>query len=104
MNFIFHTEPVDENKYLKDKVREFNAAIKTNFLSNDMPKKNMHYTGIACINIDSVMNFDKKNLPQVYLEECKYRPKKIQMSRFINTELKSDSKSSDSVRKIGAVI
>ena len=35
----------------------------------------------------------KKNHPQVYLEECKYRVKKIQMSRFINTELKSDSDS-----------
>ena len=34
-----------------------------------------------------------KNHPQVYLEECKYRVKKIQMSRFINTELKSDSDS-----------
>ena len=33
---------------------------------------------------------------QIYLEECKYRAKKIQMSRFINTELKSDSDSSDS--------
>ena len=33
-----------------------------------------------------------KNL-QVYLEECKYKTKKIQMPRFINTELKSDSDS-----------
>ena len=39
------------------------------------------------------MRMDKKNHPQVYLEECKYRIKKIQMSRFINTELKSDSDS-----------
>ena len=53
----------------------------------------MHYTCIACITIDSVMRMDKKNHPQVYLEECKYRIKKIQMSRFINTELKSDSDS-----------
>ena len=36
---------------------------------------------------------EKKNYPQVYLEECKYRVKKIQMSRFINTELKSESES-----------
>ena len=50
--------------------------IKTNFLGNDMPKENMHYTCIACITIDSVMNIDKKNHPQVYLEECKYRVKK----------------------------
>ena len=37
------------------------------------------------------MRMDKKNHLQVYLEECKYRIKKIQMSRFINTELKPDS-------------
>ena len=29
----------------------------------------------------------------MYLEECKYRMKKTQMSRFINTELKSNSDS-----------
>ena len=56
-----------------------------------MPKENMHHSCIACITIDSVMRMDKKNHPQVYLEDCKYRIKKIQMSIFINTELKSDS-------------
>ena len=65
--------------------------IKINFLGDEVPKENMHYTCIACITIDSVMRMDKKNHLQVYLEECKYRIKKIQMSRFINTELKSDS-------------
>ena len=58
-----------------------------------MPKENMHYTCIACITIDSVMRMDKKNYPQVYLEECKYRVKKIQMSIFINAELVIDSES-----------
>ena len=61
-----------------------------------MPKENMHYTCIACTTIDSVLKIDKKSHPEVYLEDCKYRVKKIQMSRFINTELKSDSESSDS--------
>ena len=51
----------------------------------------MHYTCIACIGIDSVIKMEKKNYPQVYLEECKYKIRKIQMSRFINTELDSDS-------------
>ena len=103
----FNSEPVYEYKYLKAKVREFDGVIKTNFLGNDMPKENMHYTCIACIIIDSVLTIDKKNHPQVYLEECKYKVKKIQMSRFINTELKSDSESSDSdldSEKIGAKV
>ena len=35
----FHSKPIYEKKYLKAKVREFDAVIKTNFLGNDMPKK-----------------------------------------------------------------
>ena len=92
--------PVYDEKYLKTKVREYDGVIKTNFLGNDVPKENMHYTCTACITtIDSVMKMEKKNYPQVYLEECKYKIKKIQMSRFINTELDSDS---DSVSKSDA--
>ena len=75
-------------------VRKFDGVIKTNLLGNDVPKENMHYTSIACINIDSVLRIDKKNHPQVYLEKCKYKVKKMQMSRLINTGLKSDSESS----------
>ena len=67
--------------------------IKTNFLGSGVPKENMHYTCIACVTIDSVMKMNKKNYPQVYLEECKYKIKKIHMSRFISAELESDSDS-----------
>ena len=88
-----HSWPVHDKKYLTTKVRECDGAIKTNVLGNDIPKENMHYTFIAYITIDSVMRIDKKNYPRVYLEECKYKIKKIQMSTFINTELGSDSES-----------
>ena len=56
----FHSEPVYEYRYLKAKVREFEGVIKTNFLDNDIPKENMHYTCIACITIGSVLRIDKK--------------------------------------------
>ena len=87
----FHSEPVYEYKYLKAIVREFDGVIKTNFLNNGMPKESMHYSCIACITIDSVINFDEKNHPQVYLEECKYKIKETQMSKFIKNELRSGS-------------
>ena len=68
--------------------------LKKNLLGNGVPKENMHYTCIACSKtIDSDMRIDKKNHPQVYLEECKYKRKKMQMSLFISAELKSDSDS-----------
>ena len=91
----YHSEPVYEYKYLRVKVREFDDIIKTNFLGNDVPNKNMHYTFIACITMDFVMRMDKTYFPQVYLKECKYKIKRIQMPRFINAELKSDSSDSD---------
>ena len=87
----FHSMPVYDEKYLKTKVREYDGVIKKNFLCNGVPKQNMHYSCIACITIDSVMRIEKKNFPQVYLEECKYKINKIEMSRFINTELDSES-------------
>ena len=60
LSIKFHSKPVYDKKYLKAKVREFDGVIKTNFLGNDMPKENMHYTCITCITIDSVMRMDKK--------------------------------------------
>ena len=61
----------------------------------------MMYQKKICIILASLHNYwfcfenGSKNHSQVYLEECKYKVKKIQMSKFINTELKSDSESSD---------
>ena len=60
LNIKFHSEPVYEYKYLKAKVREFDGVIKTNFLGNDVPKENMHYTCIACITIDLLGELIKK--------------------------------------------
>ena len=93
LSIKLYSEPVYDQTYIKAKVREFDGKIKTNSLGNEIPKENIHYTCIACVTIDSVMRMDKKNHPQVYLEECKYRVKKIQMSKFINAELESDSDS-----------
>ena len=86
LNIKFHSVPVYDKKYIKAKRREFNGVIKTNFLGDEIPKENMHYTCMACITIDSVMKMEKKNYQQVYLEDCKYRMKKIKMPKFINTK------------------
>ena len=89
----FHSEPVYENKYLKAKVREFDSDLKTKFVSNGLPKENTYYKCIACIAIDPVLKMNKKNYPQIHLEECKYKRKKINTSKFINIELETDSES-----------
>ena len=69
--------------------------IKINFLGDKVPKGNWHYACIAFITIDSVKRMKKNSYPQVYLEECKYKIKKIKVPQFNNAEEESDS-SSDS--------
>ena len=91
LDMNLHSMPVYDKKYIKAKIREFNGVIKTNFLGNEIPKESMHYTCITCITIDSVMRMEKKNYPQVYLEECKYKMKKTKIAKFITAELESES-------------
>ena len=90
-NFKFLSDPIYDEKYIKTKVIEFEGVIKTNFLDDKIPKQNKHYTCRDYINVDSVMRKEKKNYPQLYLEECKYRVKKTKTVKFIEAELESES-------------
>ena len=89
LNIKFLNTPVYDEKYIRAKVKEFNSMINTNLLGDEIPKENVHYGCIACITINSVMKMEKE-LPQVYLKECKYKTKKIKMFAFIDAELESD--------------
>ena len=107
LNIKFHSTLVYYEQYIKAKVGECNGVIKTNFLGDEIPKENAHYTCIACITIDSVMRMGKKNYPQVYLEKCKYKMEKTKMTKFINTELESESESeseSDRIRDVLLIV
>ena len=86
----FHSNPVYDEKYIKAKVREFNGIFRINFLGNEVPEEGVHYTFIACIDIESVVKVNKKNYPQVHLEECKYKIKKKKMPEFIGAKLELD--------------
>ena len=48
---------------LKNKVKEFNGVVNTNFSSDKVPKRGVHHTCVACISIesiDSVMKMEKR--------------------------------------------
>ena len=58
--------PVYDETYINANVREFEGKIRTNFLGDEVPKENMHYTCIACITIDSIMKMYKKLSASVF--------------------------------------
>ena len=70
LNIKFHSMPVYHEKYIKAKMKEFNGVVNTNFWGDKIPKEGVHHSCIACISINFVMKMEKKNYPQVYLEEC----------------------------------
>ena len=81
-------------KYIQAKVKEYNRVIKRDISGDKILKEGVHHACIVCITIDSVLRIEKKkNYPQVYLEECKYKIKKIKMSEFLDAKLESDSRS-----------
>ena len=78
----FYSEPIYDDSYIKTKVKTFSDIIKTLFSGDKIPKERIEYACIACISVDSVLKVDKKNYPQVYLGQCRYKIKKRQVRSF----------------------
>ena len=76
-NTRFHSQPIYDDKYIETKVKTFTRMINTLFSGNEIPKERNHYICIEATCIDSVLKVDKKNYPQVYLEQCKYKIKRV---------------------------
>ena len=87
LNIKFHRQPTYDDKYIKTKVKTFNNLINTLFSGDEIPKERIHYVSISAICIHSVLKRDKKNYPQVYLEQCKYKIKKRELTSFIDDEV-----------------
>ena len=65
--------------------------IKTLFDGDKIPEERIEYVCIPCISVDSVSKVDKRNYPQVYLEQCKYKVRKRERKSFIDHEIDLDS-------------
>ena len=76
------------------KVKTFSSMINT-LSGNEIPKEKNHYICIAAICIDSVLKLDKKNYPQVYLKQCKYKIKRRKPVDLIDSEIDLSSGDSD---------
>ena len=64
------------------KLKIFSSIINTLFGGDEIPDERLQYVCITCISIDSVLRVNKKNYPQVYLEECKYKMKKRELKSY----------------------
>ena len=80
---------------MKTEVKAFNNTINTLFSGDEIPKERNHYVCFSLICINSVLRTCKKNYPQVYLEQCKYKIEKRELVSFIDNEVNLSSDDSD---------
>ena len=100
LNTRFHSQPIYDDKYIKTKVKAFSSMINTLLSDNEIPKDRNHYICIAAICIDSVLRIEKKNYPQVYLEQYNCKIKRRKPVDFFDAEAdlsSNDSNNSDNL-------
>ena len=83
LSIKFNNQPIYDDKYTKTEAKIFSSMINTLFSGNEIPRERNHAVCIAAICIDSVLRVDKKNYPQLYLEQCKYKIKRRKPVNFL---------------------
>ena len=98
MKIDFESKPVyvDDDKYIKTKIKTYEKSIITNFHNKKTPKEKASCKCLSIIMIDSVIKANKKYYPQTLLEECKYIQEKIKTENYINEDLEKSELDSDS--------
>ena len=81
------------DQYIKTKVKTF-KTVKTLFSDDIIPEERIECECIASISVDSLLKI-KKMVPQVYLEQCKYKVKERKIKNLIDYDLDSDSDSEE---------
>ena len=89
MGINFDSKPVygiDDNKYIKTKIKIFKDRVVTNFYNEKVPEEkvteeNVSYKCLSIIILESVIKSDKKYYPQAYLEECRYKQQQQQQQQ-----------------------
>ena len=91
----FSINAIRDDKYVCCKLKIFGGLVWSTFTDNVVHIEKQCYLCIAAIDVDSVLNVDKKVYPQVYLEQCKYKLKKTKPVDFIDIDIIDDSESDD---------
>ena len=87
----FTVNTVRDDRYLVAKLKIFNKVNRTTFTNDFIPFERYHYNCIPVIDIDLVLKIDNKRAyPQAYLEQCKYKLRKIRVVNFIDNEIIDD--------------
>ena len=83
---LFDNELVQNDKYLKAKIKSYEGKTNTNFRDDKMPKTGSRCFCLSVILTNSVYRTAKKYYHQVFLEECKYIVIKKMLVHLLTTQ------------------
>ena len=93
---------VNNDKYIKAKIKSYGSKINTNFQDKIIPKENASYKCLSLIMLDSVIRVNNTYYHQTLLQEYKYVIKNNKIENLINDDL--DLSSSDNELMINSVM
>ena len=93
---------VNNDNYIKVKIKSYGGKINTNFHGKRIPKENASYKCLLLIMLDSVIRINKKYYHQTLLQEYKYVIKNNKIENLINDDL--DLSSSDNELMINSAM
>ena len=90
------SEPVrcDNDKYKKTIIKIYAGSMITNCQEKNA-KENVPWNFLSIIMLDFVIKAKKRYYPQTFLEECKYKPKKIKMENLTDDDLEKSLSDND---------
>ena len=88
---------VDDDKYIKTRIKTYKDSINTNFSnkngSKKIPEEKLPHKCLSITILDSIIYAYEKYHSQTFLEECKYAKENIKTDNYIDEELKLESDS-----------
>ena len=81
---------VYDNRYIKTKIRTYDANVYTNFCDLNGPKYAIECEYFTVISIDSLLVYESKYYVQVYLVNCAYKTANKAMKDYIDENIFED--------------
>ena len=87
---ILNALPVDDDRYIKTKIRTYGDQVYTNFRGLNQPEGDIECEYFIVISTDSLLVYDIKYYLQIYLHNCAYKIVNKQRTDFVDENLFED--------------
>ena len=86
-NIELNALQISDNRYIKTKIRTYGNKVYANFRDLNVPENNIKRESFTVISIGSLLVYENKYYPQVYLDNCAYKIANEQMTDYLDRSI-----------------